>query len=94
MIDSYSKFFEKYNKNSFFRDGLEQIIYVDDNSIEKQWHSIINKLNNNETLFIRGYGRDSAGTIAFLKLYKRPISAPPASDNIKGLNIPLFFSFL
>lgn len=70
MIDAYSKFFEKYDKNLFFKDGLGQIIYINDDLIEQQWETLIRKLSNNEKLFIRGYGRDSAGTSAFLILYK------------------------
>ena len=70
MIDAYYNLFKKYDKNLFFKDGLEQIIYINEEAIENQWTTIIRKINNNETLFIRGYGRDSAGTNAFLVLYK------------------------
>jgi hypothetical protein len=79
MIDAYCNLFKKYDKNLFFQDGLEQIIYINEEAIEKQWTTLIRKINNNETLFVRGYGRDSAGTNAFLILYKHLFK----NENIK-----------
>jgi hypothetical protein len=70
MIDAYTNLFKKYDKDLFFKEGIEEIIYVNENQIDKNWKSLIEKLNNNEKLFIRGYGRDSVGTRAYFILYK------------------------
>jgi len=48
MIDAYYNLFKKYDKNLFFKDGLEQIIYINEEAIENQW---TNK-KNDQLIFI------------------------------------------
>lgn len=79
MKDAYNLLFLKYSKDIFFNDGLENIIYINEMSIHEQWKEIMNKLMNNQELFIRGYGRDAIGTIAYMKLYKHLFN----NENIK-----------
>jgi hypothetical protein len=70
MKDAYDNLFKKYNKDKFFADSLEAIIYIDTNKITSNWQETLKKLKNNEELFIRGFGRDAKGTNAFLTLYR------------------------
>jgi hypothetical protein len=70
MKDAYDNLFKNYDKDKFFADSLEAIIYIDTNKIAINWQETLRKLNNDEELFIRGFGRDAKGTDAFLTLYK------------------------
>jgi hypothetical protein len=79
MKDAYNNLFRKYNKDTFFKDSLEEIIYIDEIQINNQWKNTIDKLKNNQELFIRGYGRDAAGTKAYITLYKHLFN----NDNIR-----------
>lgn len=70
MIDAYDNLFLKYNKDEFFKDSIEEIIFVPTDKLEQNWLNIKHKLLHNEELYIRGYGRNAAGTNAFIVLYK------------------------
>lgn len=70
MKDAYDNLFKTYDKDKFFTDSLEAIIYIDTSKIIINWQETLRKLNNDEELFIRGFGRDAKGTDAFLTLYR------------------------
>jgi hypothetical protein len=70
MRDAYDKLFTKYPKDDFFRDALEEIIFIQAEKLQSNWESLKYKLLNNEELYIRGHGRDAGGTELFLTLYK------------------------
>jgi hypothetical protein len=70
MKDAFDILFGKYPKDEFFRVGLEGIIYANTKIIDKNWQDILYRINNNQELFIRGYGRDAKKTNMFLTLYK------------------------
>lgn len=71
MIDSYEKFLTKYvSKEDFFDFGLNETIYIPIDKVEKEWSNLKNRILENQNVFIRGFGRDAAGTHLFLKFYE------------------------
>ncbi len=81
MRDSYIRFFsEDYiTKEQFFEFGLQETIYIPLDKAEKEWSELKNRIKNNEEVFIRGFGRDAAGTHLFQELYESIIG----NENIK-----------
>ncbi len=72
LIDSYEKFLTKYvSKEDFFDCGLSETIYISPKKVEKEWSNLKNRISENESVFIRGFGRDAAGTHLFLDFYKK-----------------------
>ena len=69
--DAYTKLFEHIDKDLFFQSGIDDIIYVDNQAIAKQWEQLKNAVFNNQTVFIRGYGRDAKRTDLYFKLYEK-----------------------
>ena len=72
MRDSYLNFFSKglITKDEFFEFGLSETIYVDIDTANDAWEDLKLKLQSNDKVFIRGFGRDAAGTYLFKKLYE------------------------
>jgi len=72
MRDSYERFFAEgfISKEQFFEFGLNEIIYSPYDKAEEEWRSLKNRVDSNEEVFIRGFGRDASGTQLFLDLYK------------------------
>ena len=81
MRDSYIRFFSEgyISKDQFFEFGLKETIYVPYEKAEEEWNYLKQRINNNEEVYIRGFGRDSNGTHLFQELYARLIG----NKNIK-----------
>ena len=72
MIDSYEKFLTKYvSKEDFFDFGLCETIYIPIDKVQHEWNSLKHRIFEDESVFIRGFGRDAAGTHLFLEFYKK-----------------------
>jgi len=72
LIDSYEKFLTQYvSKEDFFEFGLKETIYIPFDKVEKEWKNLKNRIYQNQTVFIRGFGRDAAGTHLFLNFYEK-----------------------
>ena len=72
LLDSYEKFLTKYvSKEDFFDFGLSETIYIPTDKVEKEWANLKNRIFENENVFIRGFGRDAAGTHLFLNFYEK-----------------------
>ena len=72
MIDSYEKFLSEYiTKEDFFNFGLNETIYIPTSEVDKEWKNLKNRIKNNEEVFIRGYGRNAAGTSLFFDFYNK-----------------------
>ncbi|WP_055445559.1 hypothetical protein [Lacinutrix himadriensis] len=69
MRDAYNKLFEKINREDFFKLGLDDIIYIEENEIMLQWEKLKNNVLNNKEVFIRGYSRDARKTNYYITLY-------------------------
>jgi hypothetical protein len=50
--------------------GLESLVYCPPDIAQYEWERIKKDLHGGNRLFIRGYGRDAAGTSLFFHLYK------------------------
>lgn len=71
MIDSYEKFLTKYvSKEDFFDFGLNETIYIPVDKVEREWLNLKNRILDNKSVFVRGFGRDAAGTHLFLNFYE------------------------
>lgn len=70
MRDAYDTLFKHIDKELFFRNSLEDIIYIENDKIDSQWLDLKYDIFNNQTIYIRGYGRDAQKTKYFLTLYK------------------------
>ena len=72
MRDSYLNFFSKgyISKEQFFDFGLSETIYVDFSTASQAWEYLKLRVQSNETVFIRGFGRDANGTPLFQSLYR------------------------
>ncbi|MBL4880623.1 MAG: hypothetical protein JKX82_04785 [Oleispira sp.] len=82
MRDSYQTFF-KYFKIDFsdiIEFGIEiDTIYPDKNEIKNNWRNLIESVENNKEVYIRGYGRDAHGTFLYQELYRILLN----NENIK-----------
>jgi hypothetical protein len=76
MRDAYIRFFaEGYiSKEQFFDFGLKETIYIPYEKAESEWERLKYRIQNNEKVFIRGFGRDSTGTHLFQNLYRLAIN--------------------
>ncbi|MBJ2174394.1 hypothetical protein JBL43_09110 [Aureibaculum sp. A20] len=82
MRDSYQKFFEhfKIDFSDIIEFGIEiDTIYPDPKKVKNEWIELINSIENNEDVYIRGYGRDAHGTAMYQELYKILLN----NENIK-----------
>ncbi len=62
MIDSYDILLNEYiSKEDFFKFGLEKTIYIPQDKAEKSWKKLKDNLNNNKTVYMRGF-KDSSST--------------------------------
>ncbi len=81
MRDSYIKFFSEgyISKEQFFEFGLKETIYAPYDKAESEWSRLKQRIENNQEVFIRGFGRDANGTHLFQELYARLVG----NHNIK-----------
>lgn len=72
MRDSYQKFLSEFQitEIQFFEFGLKDVIYIPLQTAEREWETLKKKIDGNEEVFIRGFGRDAKGTYLFQELYK------------------------
>lgn len=73
MRDSYIRFFSEgyISKDQFFEFGLKETIYSPYEKAEIEWNRLKRRIENNEDVYIRGFGRDANGTHLFQELYAR-----------------------
>ncbi len=73
MRDSYKSFFEYFNIDfkKVIKFGVEiDTIYPDPDKINGVWEKLIKSVENNEEVYIRGYGRDAHGTALYQDLFR------------------------
>lgn len=79
MLDSYEKFLSEYvTKEDFFNFGLNETIYIPIEKVEEEWKLLKTRIKENQSVFIRGFGRDAAGTHLFFDFYSKVFQ----NDNI------------
>ena len=76
MRDSYERFFSQgyISKDQFFEFGLSETIYALLDKAEVAWQELKHRIQNNQQVFIRGFGRNSNGTHLFQAFYADVLS--------------------
>ena len=76
MRDSYERFFSQgyISKDQFFEFGLSETIYAPLDKTEVAWQELKHRIQNNQQVFIRGFGRNSNGTHLFQAFYADVLS--------------------
>lgn len=70
-IDSYQGFLTYFqiDKASFFEWGISATIFPPIDKVASEWEDLKIRIFNNQTVYIRGYGRDAHGTQMYKDLY-------------------------
>lgn len=71
-IDAYQEFLNHFNmdRQAFFEWGVSATIFPDVSGVQEEWTLLKKRIFNNQTVYIRGYGRDAHGTQLYKDLYK------------------------
>ncbi|WP_379969619.1 hypothetical protein [Ectobacillus sp. sgz5001026] len=73
MIDAYDVFMSKFgiNEEELIKFGVEESKFIDKTKVKNHWEKLkFNIETGNQTVFIRGYGRDAKGTNMYIEMYK------------------------
>lgn len=72
VIDAYQEFLSHFDidKQAFFEWGISATIFPDVPKVEEEWALLKERIFNDKTVYIRGYGRDAHGTQLYKDLYK------------------------
>lgn len=73
MIDSYQEFLNYFDidKKSFFEWGISATIFPSVEKVAVEWDGLKERILNDQTVYIRGYGRDGHGTKLYQDLYEK-----------------------
>ena len=79
--DSYQVFLDAFNikKDDLYQWGISSTIFPELDAVADAWEGLKKRIFSNETVYIRGYGRDAHGTQLYQNLYK----ALFGNDNVK-----------
>lgn len=70
MKNAYLEFFKLIPKEQFFEFGIENIISIDIEKAEKEWSSLLDRINGKSSdLFVRSSGRNGAGNDLLKQFY-------------------------
>jgi hypothetical protein len=71
MVDSYAQFLDHFGieKTDFYSFGLDNTIFSEADKAMEQWLELKKRLLNNQTIAIRGYGRQGKRTQLYIDLY-------------------------
>lgn len=71
IIDSYQEFLDHFSidKTSFYEWGISATIFPNITAVSAAWSGLKKRILNNQTVYIRGYGRDAHGTQLYKDLY-------------------------
>lgn len=71
-LDSYEKFLSDFDIDidTFLEWGINSTIFPPLHAVEEAWERHKWKIMNNQTVYIRGYGRDAHGTQLYIDLYR------------------------
>ncbi len=92
-MDSYQKFIDKFHiaKEDLYEFGLTETIFPPIELIEPNWELLKSKIFSNQSVYIRGYGRDAQGTQLYIDLYNyifnnSHVTKDP-TNNLKAQNL-------
>lgn len=79
--DSYQVFLDVFNikKEDLYHWGIESTIFPAVDVVADEWEKLKQRIFTNQTVYIRGYGRDAHGTQLYQELYKNIFG----NENIK-----------
>lgn len=79
--DSYQVFLDDFNinKKDLYAWGISSTIFPDLNKVCVAWEDLKKRVSSNQTVYIRGYGRDAHGTQLYQNLYRTIFN----NDNVK-----------
>ena len=93
-IDSYQEFFNHFSidKDKFYAWGISATIFPDINEVSNAWVDLKHRILNNQTVYIRGYGRNAQNTQLYIDLYKAlfnnaHVKKDPTNNTIPRNNI-------
>ena len=71
-MDSYQKFLNHFaiEKEALFDWGIEATIFPPLEKVIQEWETLKTRVLTNQTVYIRGYGRDGHGTQLYKDLYR------------------------
>ena len=70
--DSYQVFLDAFNiqKDDLYQWGISSTIFPELDAVADAWEDLKKRIFSNQTVYIRGYGRDAHGTQLYQDLYK------------------------
>ncbi len=70
-MDAYNKFMKDFdiNQNNLFEWGIDNTIFPDVQLVDKAWKDLLDRIYNNQKVYIRGYGRNGHGTKIYSDFY-------------------------
>lgn len=70
LIDSYEQFFEIVDKETFFKFGLDNIIFIERDKAKNGWNDLLEKIRiKSDELYVRNSGRNAVGNDILKKMY-------------------------
>lgn len=71
-MDSYIEFFRNFeiDIDDAFSWGIKNTIFPEITVVENAWKELLDKILNNQQVYIRGYGRDAHATHLYFDFYK------------------------
>ena len=73
IMDSYNEFMQHFAipKEDFYKWGISATIFPDLHNVAVAWEELKARILGNQTVYIRGYGRDAHGTQLYKDLYEK-----------------------
>lgn len=73
ITDSYQEFLTHFeiDRESFFEWGISATIFPPIDKVASEWENLKRRIFNNQTVYIRGYGRDAHGTQMYKDFYAK-----------------------
>ncbi len=73
IIDSYQDFLAhfKIDRTSFFEWGISSTVFPPIDRVSCEWENLKSRIFTNQTVYIRGYGRDAHGTQIYKNFYAK-----------------------
>lgn len=94
--DSYQVFLDSFQIkiDDLYRWGISSTIFPDVTAVDKEWKALKQRVFTNQTVYIRGYGRNAHGTQLFIDLYKNVfnnsnVKVDPSNNTAPQKNIEL-----
>ncbi len=72
--DSYDELRELIGREKFIEWGLKSCEMATEKMVDEKWNILLNKINNKEKVYIRGYGRNGESTYLYIDFYKEVLS--------------------